>query len=338
MTQKDKIFIALAVILLVAVSGYWYWSARPEEPFQPVGDQFTEESMLPDELKERERQNLDRLTQGCFAGRDCIPSIDDPKFITAAQAERDFLKDDDWVVGLFRNNEARAYPLKILNWHEIVNDQVGEEYIAVSFCPLCYTGNAFERVIDGEPVEFGVSGYLLNSNLVMYDRTTESLWEQLTGEALAGPQIGNRLKKITVSTLPWADWKVQYPDTKVLSTDTGYARDYEDFPYGDYNTSGNVFFPLENRDDRLFAKELVYGVTLYDKSKAYSISDLEKSFPAGGEFDDTVGGHPVLVSWEDHNFRVTDTVTGEEIVSEIGFWFAWAAFYPDTEIYRAEGP
>lgn len=286
------------------------------------------------EMMELEKQNKARLSKGCAVGKDCIPSIDKPKFISAAQAESDFLNDEDWVIGLARNGVVRAYPISILNWHEIVNDKVGDEYIAISFCPLCYTGNAFERVVDGEPSEFGVSGYLINSNLVMYDRKTDSLWEQLTGEAIVGPKIGTKLKKITVSSLPWSDWKAQYPDTMVLSTDTGFERDYELFPYGDYNSSKDVFFSLENTDDRLFEKELIYGVAVFDKAKAYPVSKLKEVFPDGGEFEDTVGGHSVNVKFENGNFSVRDADNGEEILPGIGFWFSWVAFYPETEVYN----
>lgn len=334
------VILAIVGVLLVAFWGYFLWQTPNQsvDSERVANDETVEREdfsgevgTLPEDLEALQQENFERMNQGCLAGRDCIPSIDAPKFVSAAAA--DFLDDDDWVIGLFWKEEARAYPLKILNWHEIVNDQIGDEYIAVSFCPLCYTGNAFERVIDGEPVEFGVSGYLLNSNLVMYDRKTESLWEQLTGEALTGPQIGNRLKKITVSTLPWSDWKEQYPDTLVLSTDTGFKRDYQLLPYGEYNTSEEVLFPLEHEDDRLFEKELMYGVTLYDKAKAYPLSALDEALPEGGEFEDNIGGHPVRVSWESGNFRIYDAVAEEEIVPEFGFWFSWATFYPDTEIY-----
>lgn len=339
MKTRGALLLAVAALLLMGAWGIFFFHVpnRQMEPFPSSQEEVVspggDATPSSEDLKILEAQNMERLSQGCLGGRDCIPSIDHPQFVPAAVAEADFLHDDDWVIGLFLNDEARAYPLKILTWHEIVNDQVGDEYIAVSFCPLCFTGDAFERIVDGEPAEFGVSGYLVNSNLVMYDRTTESLWQQLTGEAIAGPQIGSRLKKITVSTLPWEDWKEQHPATQVLSTDTGFTRDYQLFPYGDYNTSDEIFFPLEHTDHRLFEKELIYGVHLYDKAKAYPLSVLEKQRPEGGEFEDNVGGHPVRVTWDNGNFRIYDTVADEEIVPEVGFWFSWAAFYPDTEIY-----
>jgi len=303
-----------------------------DDPSFKEGDFESVDDGDDDEKKAIEKQNKERLSQGCFAGKDCIPSIDNPEFVTAGAAN--FLNDRDWVIGLDRGGIQKAYPLKILNWHEIVNDKVGDEAIAVSFCPLCYTGNAFERVIDGMEVEFGVSGYLINSNLVMYDRYTDSLWEQLTGEAIVGPQLGSKLKKITVSTMPWPDWVAQHPNTLVLSTKTGFSRDYELFPYGSYNTSKDVFFSLEHRDDRLHEKELTYGVLAYDKAKAYPITKLDENFPEGGEFEDTIGGHPVVVTWENNNFSVLDVVKEEEIVPEINFWFSWVAFYPETEVYE----
>ena len=136
--------------------------------------------------------------------------------------------------------------------------------------------------------------------------------------------------------MPWSDWLAQHPDAVVLSTDTGYQRDYTAFPYGDYNTSSDIFFSLENKDCRLFEKELTYGVVVHDKSKAYAISTLEEEFPEGGEFEDDIGGHPVKVSWIDKNFTVEDSVTGEEIIPEINFWFAWAAFKPDTVLFQGQ--
>jgi len=291
---------------------------------------------LDDELKILEQQNKARLSQGCFDGKDCIKSIDDPVFVSATQADADFLNDEDWVIGLDRNGISRAYPLKIMNWHEIVNDRVGDEYIAITFCPLCFTGTAFERVVDSEPAEFGVSGYLLNSNLVMYDRNTDSLWQQLTGEAITGPKIGSKLKKITVSTMLWEDWVNTHPDTEVLSTQTGFDRDYEFYPYGNYETSKDVYFALENSDNRLFEKELTYGIVVADKSKAYSIALLDEKFPDGAEFEDTVGGHSVKIVWKDKKFSAFNLESGDEIVAEVNFWFAWAAFYPETEIYAGE--
>lgn len=345
MKKRDLYIIVAVGLLLVLFWGYFLWST-PNRLFPSVAEntsrqedllvgETSSESAAPslENLEDLERENRERLSQGCFTGRDCIPSLDNPQFISASAAAS-FLNDDDWVIGLFRNDEARAYPLKILNWHEIVNDKVGDEYIAISFCPLCFTGNAFERVIDGEPVEFGVSGFLMNSNLVMYDRKTESLWQQLTGEALTGSKTGEKLKKITVSTLPWSDWKQEHPDTAVLSLETGFERDYQLFPYGNYNTSDDVFFPIEHTDDRLFEKELTYGVRLYDKAKAYPLVALNEKLPEGGEFEDDIGGHPVRVTWNGGSFRIFDTVADEEIVPEIGFWFSWVAFYPDTEIYE----
>ena len=159
--------------------------------------------------------------------RDGIPSIDAPNFIDAADA--DFLKADDRVLGLVINKEARAYPLSILNWHEIVNDKFAGQAVIISFCPLCGTGMAFEPE---PPVsEFGVSGLLYNSDVLLYDRETGSLWSQIMAKAINGPLKGKILKQIPLTHTSWQDWKTKHPDSRVLSKDTGYKRVYSKSPY-----------------------------------------------------------------------------------------------------------
>ena len=156
--------------------------------------------------------------------RDGIPAIDRPRFIAARQAA--FLGDDDRVLGVYHKGIARAYPIRILNWHEIVNDQFAGEAVVVSFCPLCGTGTAFST-LHGKAKTFGVSGLLYNSDLLLYDRETESLWSQIAATAISGPLRGEGLTLLPVAHTTWADWRKRYPDTTVLSTDTGYSRDYQ---------------------------------------------------------------------------------------------------------------
>ncbi|RNJ80627.1 MAG: DUF3179 domain-containing protein, partial [Nitrosopumilus sp. B06] len=177
--------------------------------------------------------------------RDGIPSIDSPIF---ESADKQSIPDSDVVIGLYINGESRAYPLSILVWHEIVNDVVGGTPVSVTYCPLCYTNQVFERVIDGQTVEFGTSGKLYNSNLLMYDRLTESYWSQALGEAVKGELTGSVLELVPFDVITWGDWKKLHPDTLVLSTETGHARAYGVDPYGDYYTNPNLFFPVENKD------------------------------------------------------------------------------------------
>lgn len=174
--------------------------------------------------------------------RDGIPAIDEPKFLPVSKAH--FLRDEDPVIGLVEKGEARAYPLRILVWHEIVNDTVGGRPITVVYCPLCGTGMVFDRRYAGEELTFGVSGLLYNSDVLMYDRQTESLWSQLKMEAVAGPQVGQKMHWLASEQMTWSAWKKRYPDSKVLSTETGYKKNYNSPPYAGYEQTESTLFPV----------------------------------------------------------------------------------------------
>lgn len=267
-------------------------------------------------------------------GKDGIPSIDNPKFISANKA--DWLIDEEIGLGIVYKNETRFYPFRILVYHEIVNDFMQNEPILVTYCPLCFTGIAFIREIDNEPVEFGVSGKLYNSELVMYDRKTDSYWPQTLGKAVLGPSTGKIIKKISTDTVKWGDWNKVHPDTKVLSKDTGFLRKYDgNNPYGrkgDF-TYINLQFPLENKDSRLDDYEIVYGIEINGKFKAYKKSDLEKKSKIG----DTIVGEKIIIEF-DKNLKSARAYkeSGEQIVVDTLFWFAWAAFHPETDIFAME--
>jgi len=264
--------------------------------------------------------------------KDGIPSIDNPKFISVKDA--DWLSDNELGLGIVYKSESRFYPFRILVYHEIVNDFIQNAPILVTYCPLCFTGIAFIREIDNEPVEFGVSGKLYNSELVMYDRKTDSYWPQTLGKAVVGPSTGKALKKIPTDTVKWGDWRKVHPDTKVLSKDTGFLRNYDGSnPYGrkgDF-TDINLRFPLENEDKRLDAYEIVYGVEANGKFKAYKKSDLEQKLIIG----DNVGGGKITIEF-DKELKSAKTYgeSSNQIVADTLFWFAWAAFHPDTELYE----
>ncbi|KAA3656034.1 MAG: DUF3179 domain-containing protein, partial [Chloroflexi bacterium] len=167
--------------------------------------------------------------------RDGIPSIDFPTFVSISEAE-EWLVDVEPVIALEINGDARAYPLHVITWHEIVNDTVGDEPVVVTFCPLCNSAIVFERVVDGEVVEFGVSGLLRNSDLIMYDRTDESLWQQFTGEGIVGNHSGKQLTFLPSSLVSFADFKAAFPDGTILSRETGFNRAYGENPYAGYDT------------------------------------------------------------------------------------------------------
>ena len=157
--------------------------------------------------------------------KDGIPAIDKPDFTSAGLAT--FLRDDDTVLGMVRGGVARAYPVRILNWHEVVNDRFDQDAVVVTYCPLCGTGVAFDARIDGRVLSFGVSGLLYNSDVLLYDRQTQSLWSQLLAQAISGPMKGRRLAMLPLTHTTWVDWRKSHSATQVLSTNTGQTRSYE---------------------------------------------------------------------------------------------------------------
>ncbi len=175
--------------------------------------------------------DLSELTQGQV--KDGIPALRDPNFVPVAEVT--FLNDREPVIAFQHNGEARAYPLQILMWHEIVNDVVGGRPVLITFCPLCNTAIAFDRTVDGTVLSFGVSGFLRNSDLVMFDDETESFWQQITGEAIVGVRTGTNLELLPSSIVSWEDFRTSFPDGSVLSQDTGFSRPYGRNPYVGYD-------------------------------------------------------------------------------------------------------
>jgi hypothetical protein len=179
--------------------------------------------------------------------RDGIPSIDAPKFIAPDKA--DFMQDGDIVLSFTHGETTRAYPLRILVWHEIVNETVAGKPILVTYCPLCGTAIIFDRKVGGKVRTFGVSGMLYQSGVLMDDREDESLWSQLKMEAVSGPLSGTKLEWLASEHLTWKAWKAKYPKGEVLSTDTGHERDYKGRAYASYFTSPNIMFPVPKHRD-----------------------------------------------------------------------------------------
>ena len=298
--------------------------------------------------------------------KDGIPSIDTPEFTEASQEYH--VSDSDTVLGLEINGDVRAYPLSILVWHEIVNDNVGGVPVAVTYCPLCFTNQVFERVIDGQEVEFGTSGKLYNSNLVMYDRLTNSYWSQALGKAIVGELAGYELSTIPFDVIKWGDWKSLHPDSVVLTTNTGHIRAYGVDPYGNYYTETRILFPVENTDNRMHPKEIILGFNDGDVYKAYKQQDVESAviindqinnnpiflislYPGNArafeshvdekvlEFffkDGSIIVEETLSEWNYVGVAISGALVGTElnrIPFSPGFWFAWIAFHPDTDVY-----
>ncbi len=263
--------------------------------------------------------------------RDGIPAIDAPQFVSAHR--QGLLVDTSRVLGVERNRVAKAYPIAILNWHEIVNDQFGGEGIVVSYCPLCGTGMVFRAEVAGKPRTFGVSGLLYNSDVLLYDRDSESLWSQIARQAIAGPLKGETLEMVPASHTSWAAWRARHPDTLVLSPNTGYRRDYSRDPYRGYETSAALYFPVDPFSARYHPKEQVIGLELEGVFKAYPFAELSQG---PRRFLDTVAGREITVEFdpEHRSGRVVDA-EGREIPTVIAFWFAWSAFHPNTQVHTA---
>ena len=224
-------------------------------------------------------------------GKDGIPPIDEPAFITPDEAAAN-LGDRKPVVVVEVNGEAKAYPIDILVWHEIVNDTIGGVPVTVTFCPLCNTAIAFDRRLDGTTYDFGVSGNLRYSDLIMYDRQTESWWQQITGTAIVGELTGKKLTAVPASIVSFADFRSTHPEGPVLSRDTGYSRPYGRNPYPGYDDiSRSPFLFFEEVDGRLPAMERVVTVSLSGEDAAYPFNVLA----AEKVVEDTVGGEPIVV-------------------------------------------
>ncbi len=208
--------------------------------------------------------------------RDGIPPLDDPKFTTFQDADT-WLGDQEPVIAFELNGDAKAYPLQILTWHEIVNGVVGGVPVAVTFCPLCNAAIVFDRRLDGVVYDFGTSGKLRKSDLVMWDRQTESWWQQFTGEAIVGELTGKKLTFIPASIIAWEDFKAANPEGTVLSRDTGFSRNYGRNPYAGYDEADNPPFLFDGElDGRLLPKERVAAVTIGEVDVAFPFSILEK--------------------------------------------------------------
>ena len=280
--------LALAVLVLTAAC-----SPRPVIPSTPPEEELTlsgfETSFWPRTDFTRHSVPLSEIISG-GPPPDGIPSIDRPKFL--APAEADWLQDREPVIALELGGEARAYPLQILGWHEIVNDEVAGVPVLVTFCPLCNTAIAFDRRLEGRVLDFGTTGNLRFSDLVMYDRQTHSWWQQITGEAIVGELTGKKLDFLPASIVSWGDFRRAFPQGRVLSRDTGYERSYGSNPYVGYDDIGQSPFLYRGpQDPRLPPMERVVTVSLEGQDKAYPFSLLARQKVV----NDRVGGVPVVV-------------------------------------------
>lgn len=264
-------------------------------------------------------------------GKDGIPSLEIPRFTHGERA--DFLKAEDVVIGIVHNGVAKAYPLRIMNYHEVINDQFGEEPVVVTYSPLTASAAAFSANIDGKVHTFGVSGLLYNNNLLLYDWESESLWSQMKAQAVTGKDSGKPLENVVTTTATWASWIAQYPETKVLSPRTGYKRNYDIDPYAIFGPdSRRLMFPVARRDKKLPLKEQVLGLNYRGVSRAYPLALLRNT--ANKPLEDNLNGLKVSIRYDvaAKAIKVTDE-SGRNVPAMTCYWYAWSSIFPETDIH-----
>jgi hypothetical protein len=303
---------------------------------------------------------------------DGIPSLDNPKLVSAQEA--DYLLNDDLVFGVSINGDARAYPLRIMGWHEMFNETIGGVPVALAYCTLCGAGILFETKVEGltDPMVFGSSGLLYRSNKLMFDRQTDSLWNQFTGEPVVGPLTGSgiklKIRPVTITT--WESWRTSNPDTRVLSLDTGFIRNYgPGVVYKDYFASPDLMFPaLVQNEDELKRKDHVFGIRSVAAAKAWPL----KIFARTRIINDNVGALKVVLLGDaesrtvrayergEREFALSDspdhlsadgqswTIVEEFLIGEdrtrlpriaghVSYWFAWDSYLGiKSELYSAD--
>ncbi|MFN0274555.1 MAG: DUF3179 domain-containing protein [Chitinophagales bacterium] len=320
--------------------------------------------------------NTEYLQQGCESGYDCIKSIDNPKFTTLTEAT--LMQDEDLVVGIKIGDVVRCYPHRILDWHEMVNDVIGDKKFTINYCPLTGSAMAWNRVVNGKETTFGVSGLLFNSNVIPYDRETGSHWSQMKQQCVNGEFFRQKIECYQIVETTWKTWKQLYPGSQVQSFETGHSRHYDQYPYFDYKENEEVMFDVEFDNDTLFQKERLFGIIdagsrQNEKVKCYRFDNFKNGVTV---LEDSVFGKKiVLIGSKQDNFitafennlngtqlklkPVSNTLPAicsdengnlfdvfgnciegslkgaqlKQVDGFIAYWFAWAAFYPEAEVY-----
>ena len=255
-------------------------------------------------------------------GKDGIPALVNPELTDVQGAS--YLNDSDLVIGYKNGNDIRAYPHAILDWHEVINDNINGVSLAVTYCPLTGTGIGWNRIIKNEETTFGVSGLLYNTNLIPYDRATDSNWSQILNKSVNGTLIGTKAELIGLFETDWLTWKSIYPNTKVVSTNTGFSRTYGSSPYGEYSNNDIFLFPVP-KDTRLPLKERVLAIVSGNNAKVYRFSDFENN----NIIRDNLNGEDYLIVGNSNfmvSFKLTDDLTA------LNFEY----IYDDSEILIAD--
>lgn len=269
--------------------------------------------------------------------KDGIPSIDQPVFSSPDDLPAWFDPEGLGIALNFRGAN-RFYPYQVMVRHEIVNDTIDGQRTLVTYCPLCFSGIVFDPVVEGERVEFGVSGKLWNSNLLMYNRgdaDKESLWSQITGEAVVGELTGHGLSVVSSDITTFERWRSQHSRGEVLIGETGNLRSYSFIPYGGDLTDIKPFFPTSHEDDRLVYNAFVLGIEIEGRAKAYHVPAIERDKRVEDEF----AGRTIVAEWDEslaaaRLFEKQANGQLKRLNPFTSFWFSWVAVHPDTELYK----
>ena len=297
---------------------------------------------------------------------DGIPALSDPRHVPASEGS--YLTPEELVFGVELNGDARAYPLRILDWHEMANDVVGGVPVSLAYCTLCGAGVLYETTVDGTVYDFGSSGLLYESNKLMYDRQTDTLWSQLTGEPVNGPLVGSgiALRRLPIVVTDWASWRTAHPETVVLEIDTGHHRDYTPgAPYGRYFASPDTMFPVYQRSKALPTKAFIFALVIDGTPKAYPLEGLRdeqvtndvlagraivlvsnqatravRAYERGSITFSPAAEPQRLTDAAGQTWRVTEDAllgpneqTLARLPGHLAYWFGWFSFYPQTQLY-----
>ncbi|MDP2788444.1 MAG: DUF3179 domain-containing protein [bacterium] len=323
--MSNQIKIIVPILILLGVGVFWYFINRninKNSEIDTASNSSIQNTKDDNTIKELGFENkglktntakasipLDLILDG-GPSKDGIPALTNPKFINVK--ETNIAGDVDGMV-VSVGNITKFYPFSIMVWHEIVNDTVNGKPLVITFCPLCGSAIAFDTTD-----QFGVSGKLYESNLLMYDKSTESLWSQSIGTAVVGDRIGEELVVYSSQLMSFKDFKTKYPNGQILSTNTGHNRDYSFYPYRDYNDNESIFFPISVKDNRFPVKELMYVVNAYDKSIAFPVKQLNNSVVPVA-----VGDKKITATLIDGEIIVKDD-SGKILPGYNEMWFSWA--------------
>ena len=313
----------IGAMLLIAIVAFFWFKPQQEITFSKEEYEQFKESATAEEYFSVINKNM----QSGGPPKDGIPSIDNPKYVSASEADKT-LTPTDKVFGINYNGDIKAFPQSIMYWHEIVNEEIAGEKVSITYCPL--TGS----VIGFTGKELGVSGKLYNSNLVMYDRASDSDIPQMLQTAVNGPTVGEALTNVHVYVTTWEQWKKKYPTTLVLSSDTGANRDYSRNPYPGYEDVLRVWFPVAASSKELPTKEWVTGAILDGQPYAFH----KKALKEKSSVDVKVNNKEFMAIYADEldTIQVIEINEHDEVVvpSFDAYWFAWYAYHPDTELWK----